>query len=193
MANQKTAGTPKRGIKEVIRKSLVSLKRSPQTISLVFLVVAFLIYSLNLSSIANTTARINGANMGQCEFVAMLFSILAFVVFLRTFPKRKPANKIMLGLLFGMLALLVFVDVVYITRIVTAITRAENPIPVDAASAYITVAQSVVTLHIVFVIITAVLLALLPFYAKLLRKINTSIEVEGNENMAEIDISDDEE
>lgn len=190
MANQKTAQKQGRGIKEVIRKSLVSLKRAPQNISLVFLVVAFLIFSLNLSSIANTTARINGANMGQCEFVAMLFSILAFVVFLRTFPKRKPANKIMLGLLFGMLALLVFVDVVYISRIVSATTRAENPIPIDENSMYISTAQAVVSLHIVFIIITAVLLALLPLYARLIRKINTSIEVEANENMEVIDIAD---
>ncbi len=192
MADQKTAKKQGRGIKEVIRKSLVSLKRSPQNISLVFLVVAFLIFSLNLSSIANTTAKINGANMGQCEFVAMLFSILAFVVFLRTFPKRKPANKIMLGLLFGMLALLIFVDVVYLSRITSALTRADNPIAVTNETVYISTAQAVVTLHIVFVIITAVLLALLPVYAKLIRKINTSIEVEGNENMEAIDISDDE-
>lgn len=192
MANQKTANKQGRGIKEVIRKSLVSLKRSPQNIPMLFLIVAFLIFSLNLSSIANTTARINGANMGQCEFVAMLFSILAFVVFLRTFPKRKPANKIMLGLLFGMLALLIFVDVVYITRIVSAVTRADNPIIIDEGSAYISTAQTVVTLHIVFVAVTAALLALLPLYAKAIRKINTSIEVEGNGNMAAIDVSDDE-
>ena len=193
MANQKTAKKQGRGIKEVIRKSLVSLKRSPQAIPLVFLIVGFLIYSLNLSAVANTTARINGANMGQCEFVAMLFSILAFVVFLRTFPKRKPANKIMLGLLVGMLALLIFVDVVYNTRIVSAVTRTENPIIIDDQSLYINTAQTVVTLHIVFVCITAVLLALLPIYSKLIRKINTSIEVEGNENMAVIDVADEEE
>ncbi|MBR5090066.1 MAG: hypothetical protein IK093_11630 [Ruminiclostridium sp.] len=193
MADQKTARRPKRGIKEIIRKSVVSLKRSPQAIPLVFLVLAFLIYSLNLSSIANTTARINGANMGQCEFIAMLFSILAFVVFLRTFPKRKPAKKLMLLLLFLMLALLVFVDSVYLIRIITAITRADNPIVVDEQSVYIKVSQAVVTLHIVFVGVTALLLATLPLYAKAIKKINTSIEVEGNENMEAIDISDEEE
>ena len=98
----------------------------------------------------------------------------------------------MLGLLFGMLALLIFVDFVYITRIVNALTRAENPIVVDAQSTFINTAQTVVTLHIVFVCITVVLLALLPVYSKLIRKINTSIEVEGNENMDVIDVSDDE-
>ena len=193
MAKQKTAKKQGRGIKEVIRKFIVSLKRSPQNIPLVALLAAFFVYSLNLSSIANTTEKINGSNMGQCEFVAMLFSILAFVVFLRTFPRRQKANKIMLGLLFLMLALLAVVDVVYITRIITATTRAENTIIIDEKTSYISVAQTIVTLHIVFVAATAVLLALLPLYSKAIRKINTSIDVEGNENMATIDISGEDE
>ena len=190
MAKQKTAIKQNRGIKEAIRKFIVSLKRSPQNIPLLALLAAFFIYSLNLSAIANTTEKINGANMGQCEFVAMLFSILAFVVFLRTFPRRQKANKLMLGLLFLMLALLAVVDVVYIMRIITATTRAENTIIIDESTKYISVAKTIVTLHIVFVAATAVLLALLPLYSKVIRKINTSIDVEGNENMATIDISD---
>ncbi|MBQ8967415.1 hypothetical protein [Ruminococcus sp.] len=188
MANNKSA-KKNGGIKEVIRKSMVSLKRSPQRIPLAALLAAFFIYSLNLSSIANTTARINGANMGQCEFAAMLFSILAFVVFLRSFPRRQKANKLMLGLLFFMLALLVCVDAVYITRIVDATTRAENTIVIDASSEYINTARTIVTLHVVFIGVTAALLALLPFYSKAIRRINTSIEVEGNGSMAAIDIS----
>ena len=187
MSDKKTAKKQGRGIKEFFRKSMVSLKRSPQNIPLLALVLAFLIYSLNLSSIANTTARINGANMGQCEFVAMLFSILAFVVFLRTFPRRQPVNKIMLGLLFAMLILLGVVDTVYISRIIDATTRSENQIVIDASSAYITTAQTSVTLHVVFIAATAVLLILLPLYSKAIRKIKTSIEVEGNENMEAID------
>ena len=190
MADQKTKKQG-RGIREVFRKYMVSLKRSPQSIPLATLIAAFLMYSLNLSSIANTTARINGANMGQGEFVAMLFSILAFVVFLRAFTKRKKANKVMLGLLGGMLALLIFVDVVYITRIISATTRSENKIIIDESSRYISTAQNVVTLHVVFIGVTALLLITLPLYSKAIRKIKTSIDVEGNENMAAIDIDDD--
>ena len=193
MAKQKTAKKQGRGIKEFFRKFAVSLKRAPQNIPLVALLAAFLIYSLNLSAISNTTAKINGANMGQCEFVAMLFSILAFVVFLRTFPRRQKANKIMLGLLFLMLVLLALVDTVYMMRIVEATTREENRIIVDEASNYINVAYTIVSLHITFVAATAVLLIFLPLYSKAIRKINTSIVVEGNENMAAIDLSEDSE
>lgn len=189
VSTKKTSAKPKKGIKEFFRKSLVSLKRSPQFIALIALAVAFLVYSLNLTSIANTTARINLPNMGQCEFAAMLFSVLSFVVFLRAFPKRQKANKIMLGLLFFMFALLVFVDIVYLTRIQEAIINPDNLLVIDVSTAYVAVANNTVVGHIICIGICAVLVAALPLYGKLLKKINTSIDVEGNGEMEVIDIS----
>ena len=38
-------------------------------------------------------------------------------------------------------------------------------------------------------VITVALVALLPVYSKMLRRINTNIEVEGNSDMGKIDIS----
>ncbi len=178
-----------RGIKERFRKLLVSLKRSPQTIPLLALVAAFLVYSLNLSSISNTTAKINTANMGQCEFAGMLFSILAFVCIMRAFPKRQKTNKPMLVLYFLMMGILIFVDAVYYSRINEALTRTENPIVIDATNSYITAAQNTVMLHIILIAVCIVLVAALPVLSKLIRKINTSIEVEGNGDMEAIDIS----
>ncbi len=197
MSENQGAVKTRKGFKEFIRKFFVSLKRSPHYIPLVALAVAFLVYSLNLTSISNTTSVILADNMGQCEFVAMLFSILAFVVFLRAFPKRQKAKKVMLILLFIFLVLLVLVDLVYLTRINAALTRTENPIEIiqpndqnpTGKNVFIGVAKNVVTVHIVFVIICAVLVATLPIYSKFIRKINTSIEVEGNTDMGEIDIS----
>lgn len=180
-------------MKEFIRKFFVSLKRNPQSIPLVALAAAFIVYSFRLTSISNTTARINTANMGQCEFAAMLFSILAFVCFLRTFPKRQKVNKPMLILLFLMLALLVCADSVYLIRINEALTRAENTVIIDEKTMFIVEAQSTMTMHIILVAVCAVLLATLPIYAKLLRKINTSIDVEGNGDMDVIDISGEDE
>ena len=189
MSKKQASAKPKKGIKEFIRKFIVSLKRSPQNIAMVALAVAFLIYSLNLTSIANTTARINLPNMGQCEFAAMLFSILAFVVFLRAFPKRQKPHKIMLGLLFLMFVLLVLVDIVYLTRIQEAILNPDNPLVIEVSTAYIAIANNTVVAHIVCVAICAVLVATLPLYGKLLKAINTSIDVEGNGEMEVIDIS----
>lgn len=178
-----------RRIKEFFRKFIVSLKRSPQTIPLLALAVAFLVYSLNLSAISNTTAKINTPNMGQCEFAGMLFSILAFVCIMRAFPKRQKASKPMVALLFLMMGILIFVDAVYYTRINEALTRTENTIVIDSTNSYIAVAQNVVMLHIILVAVCTVLVATLPLYSRLLKKINTSIEVEGNGDMEEIDIS----
>lgn len=189
MSKNKTSAAPKKGFKEFIRKFFVSLKRSPQNIAMVALAAAFLVYSLNLTAISNTTARINSPNMGQCEFAAMLFSILAFVCFLRSFPKRQKPNMLMLGLLFVMLIGLVFVDCVYLTRINQAILRPDNPLVINVDTAYVAIANNAIVAHIACVAVCAVLLATLPVYGKLLKKINTSIEVEGNGDMEVIDIS----
>lgn len=188
MSKKQTSAAPKKGFKELIRKFLVSIKRNPQIFSMLALLAAFLIYSLNLSSVSLTTAKINSPNMGQCEFAAMLFSILAFVCFLRSFPKRQKVKIPMLVLLSVMLVGLVFVDIVYLSRITQAITG-ENALVINSDTAYIAIANNAIVGHIVCLGICAVLLATLPLYGKLLKKINTSIDVEGNGEMEVIDIS----
>lgn len=95
----------------------------------------------------------------------------------------------MLILLFAMLAGLVFVDSLYLLRISQAMTREVSPVVIDDSTAFILSAQNTVTAHIVCVVVCAVLILLLPLYGKLLKKINTSIDVEGNGEMEAIDIS----
>lgn len=191
MAKQVTA-KQRRGFKEFVRKFFVSLKRSPSTIPLVATVVAFLFYSLNLASISNTTVKINTNNLGQCEFVGMLLSILSMVVFLRCFPKRQKPKYIMIGIYYVMVAAMIFVDVVYLSRISRAISDPDSPFDPTGKDMFISTAQTVVTVHIIILIVCAALTALLPVYSKLISKINTSIEVEGNEDMAAIDLTGDE-
>lgn len=184
-----TNAKPRRGIKEVIRKFFVSLKRSPQNIALVALVVSFLVYSLNLASIANTTTRINTTNMGQCEFAAVLFSILGLVIFLRCYPKRQKPKVVMIVLLILTLLFVLFTDVVYVMRINQAINDPVDPFVITPSTSFISTAQAVVSLHIILIAVSIALILLMPLYGKLLRKINTSIDVEGNESMGAIDIS----
>ena len=87
-------------MKEFFRKQIVNLKRSPQNIPLVVLVVAFLVYSLNLTYISHTTSRIQGSGMGLYGFITMLLSMLSFVCFFNSFPRRKKPNMPMLILMF---------------------------------------------------------------------------------------------
>ena len=178
----------KSGFSEFVRKSIVSLKRKPETIAMVVLVIAFLIYSLNLTYISHTTARIQGPGMGLYGFITMLLSMLSFVCFTNSFPRRKKPNYAMIILMFVMFAIIVFCDIKYKGLITNALTRAENPITEED---YITKAARALDAHIIVLIIGAVLIALRPVYAKALRQIKTSIEIEDNAGMAAIDISGD--
>ena len=184
-----TASTQPSRVHEFFRKRIVTLKRKPQMIALIVLVLAFVYYSFNLSSVANTTALINGPQMGLSEFCVMLFSALSLVCFLNTFPHRKKVNIPMLILTFLMLAILIYCDVYYNGRITAALTRAESPISPTGKNAFVAVAQQVVNLHMTLVIIGAALIALLPVYSRLLQKINTNVDIAGNSGMTAIDIS----
>lgn len=183
------SAAPRRGFKEFIRKFFVSLKRNPQNIALVMMLVTFVIYSLNLTSIANTTARVALANMGQCEFVSMLLGILAFVSFLRAYPRREKPKIVMIGLTIVMDVVMIICDIVYNTRISQAVNRATDPLVVTEETNYIYVAQGIISLHIILLIVCIALIVLLPVYSKLLKKINTSIDVAGNDDIAAIDLA----
>lgn len=176
-------------LKESGRKLIVSLKRKPHTIPGLVIAFAFLLYSLNLTDISDTTAKIQGQGMGLCGFCTMLFSILGFVCFLNAFPHRKKVNIPMLLLMFVMFGIIIFCDVTYMNRITAALYRPENPINLTADTAYIADAYNMLNTHIIVLVVAIVLIVLLPLYTMLLRKINTSIEVEDNGSMAEIELS----
>ncbi len=173
-----------------LRKLFVSLKRRPSIIALLVLVAAFLYYSLNLTHISDTTAKIQGPGMGLCGFVTMLFSILSLVCFLNAFPRRKKPVVPMLVIMFVMFALILFCDIHYRGLINTALTRTENPIVLDQSTLYIAKAYNVLFHHIVIEVAGMALVVLMPLYTKLLKKINTSVIVEDYGKLGEIDITD---
>ena len=179
-------------MKEMIRKFLVSLKKNPQVIPLLAHTVAFCIYSLNLTAVSNTTAKIYGPHMGLCSFVTMLLSILAYVCMFSAYPKRKKPNWIMIAMILVMYGIIIFCDNFYSDRIWAAVKRPENPIEITEATMYINDAFNLMSTHIISVIVSAVLVVAEPIYAKLLKKINTSIEVEDNGNLGAIELSDEE-
>lgn len=177
-------------VKEYVRKCIVSLKRKPQTIPMIVLAIAFLVYSLNLTHVSDTTAKIQLSGMGLSAFCTMLFSMLSFVCFLNAYPHRKPTNIFMLAVMFAMLGLLIYWDSFYMGQVTEAITRAEHPIVVDTNTAYIAKALKMLNVHRVIVIIGAVLTLLVPVLRTLLRKIDTSLPVEENAEMGEILLSE---
>lgn len=175
--------------KEAWRKFLVAIKRRPQMIPLAALVVAFLFYSLNMMHISNTTARIQGPGMGLAGFATMLFSMLSFMCCLNAFPYRKKPVIPMVVIMFVMLAIIIFADAYYLNAIYAAVNRVDNPIAVTESTIYIIYAEYYLWVHIYILIAAIALIATLPIYSKLLRKIKTSIDVGDNGSMEAIDIS----
>lgn len=175
-------------MKEFFRKRIVALKRKPQMIAMVVLAFAFIYYSFNLTNVSDTTAKIQGPGMGLSGFVTMLFSVLSLVCFLNAFPHRKKVNIPMLVLMFLMLGAIVFCDFYYGARINDALLRENNPISITSENAYISAVQSMLKVHAGIVGVGAALVALLPVYTPLIRRINTSVEVAANENMGEIEL-----
>ena len=177
-------------VKEMIRKFLVNLKRNPQFIPLGMALVAFIYFSFNLTVVSDTTAKIQGNGMGLSQFCIMLFSLLSLVCMLKAFPRRKSANIPMVVLMYVMFGIIAFCDVHYTNMILNALYRPESPIVLNESTAYIASAYNMLNTHIILIGVSAVLVALLPIYSKLLRKINTSVQVEDNGSMAAIEINE---
>lgn len=177
-------------IKEAARKFIVTLKRNPHYIPLVMLLVSFVVLSFNLTKISNTTATMNKLGMGLCAFISMLLSILSMVCMLNAFPKRKKPNLALVILMLVLFAIIITADVVYCIKVVKGVTTDPDAIKLTAKNIFIVEAQNAMIVHIVTVALTAICVVLEPVFAKLLKKINTSINVEDNGEIAQIDISE---
>ena len=180
----------KKGFKEHIRRLVVKIKRNPQQIGFLAFVLTFIYYSLNLTCISNTTAKINGPGMGLSGFCTMLFSILALVCYMNSFPHRKKPNLAMIIIMAVMIGLVIYCDINYRSLIFKAVNREVDPIKVTSSTAYIAKASAMLKNHIIFLVISCLLTALMPLYSKLLKKINTSIDIDGYGNMQAIDIDE---
>jgi len=174
-----------KGFKESWRKFIVSLKKRPHNIPFTMMIIAFVAYSFNLTKISNTTAVVNRPFMGLSEFVIMLFSILAFVCFLNAFPRRQKPVTIMVILLYAMQAIILFCDFVYISNI----TAGLQTIEVTQSRLFIPQALSVLRTHMILVICSIVLIALIPVLGKLLGRIDTSVALSDNEDV-DIELTD---
>lgn len=175
-------------MKERVRKFFVMLKKNPQLIPIVALCASFLQYSLNLTHISDTTAKLQGPNMGLAEFSTMLFMILSFVCMLNAFPKRKKPVIPMIVIMIVLYGVIIFADIHYINCI-----NAVDPTEFNAETLYyIYTAYNTVLIHIILTAVTILLVVLEPLLAKLIKKINTSIEVEDTGEIAQIDIVDEE-
>lgn len=174
-----------KNLKESLRKLIVSLKRRPHNIAFVMLLISFVQYSFNLTAISNTTAQLMRPNMGLCSFVTMLFSTLAIVCFLNSFPKRQKPRWFMVALYVIMVGVVIFCDLSYNDAITQALASGHFD-----EYAFIPVAKNTVVTNIVLLGVTLLLTATIPVYGKLLKKINTSIDLEYTNTTTQVELAD---
>lgn len=124
-APQPEKPTFKARVKEWFRKQIVTLKRKPQRIAMLFFVASTVMYLIGLSVTSPGPVKDCGTEpyLGLSVFIVTLFSILVLVLFLNTFPKRgirykktgkkHNMNYIMLALTFVFVIVMIIFDVVY--------------------------------------------------------------------------------
>lgn len=201
----------KAGLKERFRKFIVKLKIKPQIIPLFFMLISSLVFLLGLRSFSVSISEYKtsilpasafGKEMmnfsGLCIFVNTLFSLLVLMLMLWSFPKRKKPNKVMLVLTFVFMAVLIVMDIMYYLQMYAmnndiakmfGISVNEYLKEYHTKGNFILSSFTVTWVHIAFVGVTFVLLATLPLYKKLLRKINTKKAIESTQLKEEIDTS----
>lgn len=184
----------KANAKEWLRKKTVALKRAPQNIPLVYLLIVsvyFLLVLFNVSQAVSAAADEDTTKAtGICVFITTLLSILVLVSFLNAFPKRKKPNIFFIVLTFVMIAAMIACDVVYYVQMGNCYAGLRDQTSTMAKS--IMACQPYMLVHVILLGLGAILFALLPVYSKLIQKINTKIVLESaTENMhGEIDIQE---
>ena len=177
------------GLKEWCRKKVVSLKRNPQRIAQVWQVIVTFVWLITLFTYSSAIYDMNVEWTGLVVFVNTLFSILVIVLFLNSFPKRKKPNIVMLVLLFVFLAVIIGCDVLYYVLCTNHIDAGNVNAAFLQSHPKVEKSLSFSIMFIVFEAIAAILVATLPLYTRLLRKINTRKDFEENKLSEEIDTS----
>ncbi len=177
-------------VKEWFRKQIVSLKKAPQRVPMLFLLIASLCYMLilfNYSKTINQSAReATLSATGLCVFVVTLLSLLVLVSYLNAFPKRKKINWFFIALVIVMVAVMIACDVIVYLQL-TANLNSIDPTKVNSSN-YDPLRGSLkhTILHLVFLGIFAIIFACLPLIKIGLNKINTKKVVESaTSNMKE--------
>lgn len=182
------------GIKEWFRKRIVKLKQKPQTIAMLFLLVALLFWlcTLNVySSAIYSNDVVENKLVGLLNFVTTLFAILSVVSFLNAFPKRKKPNIVFIIITFAFIAIQIVCDAFYHVNFSAYLYGGSDLTPEQIAeSPEFLQSLNFVIVHIVLLGVAAGMIALTPVFGILLKKINTKKAIESTELKEEIDTSE---
>ena len=105
-------------MKEWFRKQLVTLKRNPNYIPLVFMLITCLIFNLKLTSYSKTTSLINEPGMGLCIFIITLCSFLSLITYLGAYPRRQKVKVMSIIITLVMLVASIACEVIFYNFII---------------------------------------------------------------------------
>ena len=179
----------KKGVKEFFRKFIVSLKKRTNRIPQFVMVLAFVFYSVCLSTISNTTYLVNKTPMGLCSFVTMLLSVLAFVSSLNAFVPRAKPKIFMVIVMYLMEVLVAGADILYLVKIQEGLSGATYS---EKGTVMVHTCATIVTVHCNLIGVTILLFVLVPVLRKLLNKIDTSVDLGEGEDIKSIELEDEE-
>ena len=213
-------------VKEWCRKQIVKVKRKTHMIPFFFLLVSGIFYLLCLNDFSQSSAvaYYRTQYLGIAVFVNVLFSILVLVLFLNAFPKHPIVNKktgkkhkinyVMLVLGFVFIAIMIFLNGVYIHQLLGTLKTnpdaffksteeaakfkkylsdeylANPTIDTSKYRPYLMKSYRYAIAHIVLLGITVLMYALLPVYKMLIMKINTKKVLADNNIKEVIDTED---
>lgn len=180
-------------MKEFFRKRIVGLKRSPQIIPLILLIISSCIFLFGLKNHSYASINnINPSDVAQYEgeiklvyaapglylFLTSLFAIMCVISYLSVYKGGK-THYVMLGIVLFMLVLMIVSDIVYINSLkyLTSEFLDVKNVPLDQREVPIAVTKSIKNtwVHIVSVCVCIVFVAALPLIRKALDKINTLV------------------
>lgn len=169
-------------VKEWFRKQTVKLKRNTKIIPQVYLVIIMFLWLVWLFTFSQTVSESKSAEwIGLLVFVITLFSILAVALFGSAFPKRKKTNIVMLVLLFVFLAIIITCSILYYFQAGSYIDAQGYTDAEKAAKPYLYKSLTLSIVTAVLYGVGIVLLATLPLYTKLIKKINTRKVLESSQ------------
>ena len=168
-------------MKEFWKKQIVSLKRRPQTIPLVLLVLSCMIYTFHLTEHSNASMYVSSRIVALYVFIITLSSILVIFSFLNAYPKGRRKLSMLL-IVFLLIAVQLVLDGLYLNIMFSETMVRDNPVPItqDIADS-----MNWTMVHLGALAVTTLAILFQPLYHKLLLRIDTTPETE--EAFLEID------
>jgi len=171
-------------VKNITRKWIVGLKRRPQNIPLLFLIVSCMVYTFNLTIHSDTSMYVNSQIIAFYVFLITVFSILAIFSFTNVFARRQKFKKLWMSTAILLILAQIVFNILFIQILHYETAVREHHIVITEQLRFLADSGNNAFLHVILLGVTLLLIIFMPVYHKLLLKIDTGIE---DDEMANID------